>query len=148
MPRGLHLTPAAQGGGGRIPQAGGLTQDQSATRVSLEWSWPPRPKEEGKKSPLTLGPPDKDSQEVKELGAGHFHELPEASLGGIIRTRRRLDVSRLLLPTLGPASVPPTPQPPPTITMFVLWVPQNISLRQQHHWGTADPNFTSRYAVA
>lgn len=60
-------------------------------------------------------------------------------------------VSGLLLP----APPPPSSQTPILgLTQAVpLWhwvfslIPQNISLKQQHHWGRADPNFTSRYVI-
>lgn len=59
-----------------------------------------------------------------------------------------------LLPT--PPSCPPSLLSPDCGTTrgcstdavaFSLLLPQNISLRQQQHWGRADPNFTSRYVI-
>lgn len=59
-----------------------------------------------------------------------------------------------LLPT--PPSCPPSLLNPDCgttlgcstlVVAFSLLLLQNISLRQQQHWGRADPNFTSRYVI-
>lgn len=96
---------------------------------------------------------------VRDEGAwgSHFHEFREGFPGppGGTRIGEAWRISRFLLP------VPPsflhlsinpdlgtTPGCPTVAVGFFPLIPQNISLRQQHHWGRADPNFTSRYVIA